>query len=74
MTTYEFTIVLETGDDGWIVATCPALNAVSQGKTRDEAVANIQEAMALCIEDMRDSGEAVPPNQPVSTETIAVAV
>jgi predicted RNase H-like HicB family nuclease len=74
MTTYEFTIVLETGDDGWIVATCPALNAVSQGSTREEAVANVQEAMALCIEDMRASGEQIPVNQPVSTETVAVAV
>lgn len=44
-------VVLRPGDDGWIVAECPVLSGcVSQGKTRDEALANIREAIALCLE------------------------
>jgi len=35
-------VVLRPGEDGWIVAECPVLlGCVSQGKTREEALANI---------------------------------
>jgi predicted RNase H-like HicB family nuclease len=44
-------VVLRPGEDGWFVAECPVLpGCVSQGKTRDEALANIREAIALCLE------------------------
>ena len=44
-------MVLRPGEDGWIVAECPMLpGCVSQGKTRDEALANIREAISLCLE------------------------
>jgi len=33
---------------------------VSQGDSRDEAIANVREAIAAYIEDCRESGEAVP--------------
>jgi predicted RNase H-like HicB family nuclease len=47
--------VLRSGEDGWIVVECPLLpGCISQGKTRDEALANIREAIALCLE----SGDA----------------
>lgn len=37
--------------DGWIVAECPVLpGCISQGRTRDEALTNIREAIALCLE------------------------
>jgi predicted RNase H-like HicB family nuclease len=49
MTTLQ--VVLRHGDDGWIVAECPALpGCVSQGRTRDTALENIREAIALCLE------------------------
>lgn len=44
-------VVLRPGADGWLVAECPVLpGCVSQGKTRDEALANIREAIAVCLE------------------------
>ena len=44
-------MVLRPGEDGWIVAECPVLpGCVSQGKTRDEALANIREAIELSLE------------------------
>jgi len=44
-------IVLEPGEDGWIVAECPALpGCVSQGRTEAEAIDNIREAMELWLE------------------------
>ena len=38
-------------DDSWFVAECPETGTVSQGKTVDEAVANLKEATELYLED-----------------------
>ena len=44
-------IVLERGEDGYFVAHCPSLKSCwSQGKTRQEALDNIREAIALYLE------------------------
>lgn len=44
-------VVLERGEDGYFVAHCPALKSCwSQGKTREEALANIHEAITLYLE------------------------
>jgi predicted RNase H-like HicB family nuclease len=41
-----FHITLETAEDRWIVAECPALpGCVSQGKDEEEAISNIREAI-----------------------------
>ena len=41
-----FHVTLETAEDGWIVATCPALpGCVSQGRDEKEALENIKEAI-----------------------------
>jgi predicted RNase H-like HicB family nuclease len=43
------------------VAECPSLpGCISQGKTKEEAIANIKEAIELFIEDVIENGEAVP--------------
>jgi predicted RNase H-like HicB family nuclease len=49
-------IVLEQGTDGYIVAHCPALRGcVTQGRTEEEALNNIREAIELYLEaDPRD--------------------
>jgi len=44
-------ITLERDETGMIVAECPAIpGCVSQGKTEDEAVENIREAIQACLE------------------------
>ena len=44
-------IVLEKGMDGYIVAYCPALKGcVTQGRTEEEAIENIKEAIELYLE------------------------
>jgi len=53
-------VLLSPGEDGHIVAEVPSLpGCVSQGRTRDEALANIQEAVALYEEVLVERGEAV---------------
>ena len=56
-----YTVILEQEPDGGYVASVPVLpGCVSQGDTREEAVANIREAMELYIEDCLDAGDPVP--------------
>ena len=44
-------VVLEKGEDGFFVVHCPSLKGCwSQGKTEEEAVANIKEAIELYLE------------------------
>ena len=47
----QFTIVFEDGDGGWIVASIPEVPGVqSQGRTRDEARANVVDALRGILE------------------------
>jgi len=69
-----FHITLERAEDGWIVAECPALPCcVSQGKTEQEAIENIKEAISawLWAEDHK-SLSALPKER--QQESIMVAV
>lgn len=48
-------IVIEPGKDGYLVAHVPALKSCwSQGKTREEALQNIREAIDLYLEPEPD--------------------
>jgi len=50
-------VTLESGEDGHIVAECPSIpGCVSQGRTRDEAMANIHEAIRDCLEVRAEQG------------------
>lgn len=50
-------ITLERDETGMIVAQCPAIpGCVSQGKTEDEATANIKEAIIACLEARSEAG------------------
>lgn len=60
-----FHIVLEHAEDGWIVAECPALpGCVSQGRTEEEAIQNIREAITawMWAEDQKAMKD-LPENQ-----------
>ncbi len=56
-----FAVTLEPDEDGYIVASCPQLPGChSQGRSRDEAVNNIEEAIRGYIASMQTHGEAIP--------------
>lgn len=47
----NLTVTLERGEDGYIVVECPSLpGCVSQGRTEEEALANVKEAIELWLE------------------------
>jgi len=53
----KFIATFEKDEDGWWIAECPALpGCVSQGRTLDEAKANIREAIELCVETRLELG------------------
>jgi predicted RNase H-like HicB family nuclease len=57
----KYTVVLQRESDGGYVATVPALpGCVSQGDTRAEVLKNIEEAIELYLQDVREAGEAIP--------------
>ena len=57
----KFVITLENGEDGFIVAGCPALpGCYSQGVDVEDAIANITEAIQAYIESMIEEGEPLP--------------
>ena len=55
-------VILYLGEDGYWVAECPSLpGCISQGETRDAAIANIREAIRGYIRALEDDKLPVPP-------------
>ena len=53
----KFFVTVDRDEDGIWIAECPAIpGCVSQGTTRDEALDNIREAIALCLEVRAERG------------------
>jgi predicted RNase H-like HicB family nuclease len=53
-------VLMYPGEDGYFVVEVPSLpGCISQGKTREEALANIQEAISLYLEVLQDRGEII---------------
>ena len=64
-------MIVEIGEDGVFVAQCPTLpGCVSQGCTRDEALANIKDAIGGYLESLKKHGEPIPP--PIIEEVVEV--
>jgi len=55
--TLKFLVTLAAGEDGYVIAECPALpGCLSQGRTRQEALANIREAIEAVLLTRQDLG------------------
>lgn len=67
----KYRIIIEQDEDGVFVAEQPALpGCVSQGKTREEALANVKDAVAGYLASLEKHGEPVPP--PIIEEVVEV--
>jgi predicted RNase H-like HicB family nuclease len=65
-------VILYPGEDGYFVAECPSLpGCISQGKTREEALVNIREAIQLYIDVLKENGKPIPEER---FESILIAV
>jgi predicted RNase H-like HicB family nuclease len=67
----KFLTVINRDEDGVWVVECPSIpGCVSQGATRDEAMANIREAIAACLEVRAEHGMPLT----IETQQIEVAI
>jgi predicted RNase H-like HicB family nuclease len=67
---YEFNVVIEKDQDGYFVATVPALRGChTQAKSLDVLMKRVREAIALCLEV-----EKPAPNEFIGVQRVAVAV
>lgn len=58
----KFRVLIEQDEDGVFVAEVPSLpGCISQGRTRDEALSNVREAIAGYLESLEAHGEPIPP-------------
>ena len=59
--TLRFRVLIEQDEDGMFVVECPNLpGCISQGKTRDEALANIRDAIQGYLASLEKHGEPIP--------------
>jgi len=57
-------VIIYPGEDGYFVIMCPSLpGCISQGKTREEAIENIKEAIELYIETLQEENMPIPENK-----------
>ena len=59
----KFRVRIDQDEDGVFVAEVPSLpGCVTQGSTRDEALANVQEAIVGYLESLKAHDEPIPPS------------
>jgi predicted RNase H-like HicB family nuclease len=57
MRVMKLPVTLYQDEEGWYVVECPVIpGCMSQGKTEEEALQNIQEAIQLCLDVRREQG------------------
>ncbi|HVX85752.1 MAG TPA: type II toxin-antitoxin system HicB family antitoxin [Phycisphaerae bacterium] len=67
----RYRVIINEDEDGIFVAECPTLpGCVSQGRTREEAVVNIRDAIGGYIASLEKHGEPVP--LPITEEIVEV--
>ncbi len=69
----RFTINLHPQPEGGFTVLVPALpEVVTEGDTREEALANAREAIELVLDMYRADGQAIP--EDVATETVQLTI
>jgi len=69
----KYRILIGQDEDGMYITECPSLpGCISQGKTREEALLNIQDAIKGYLESLRKHNEPIPP--PIEEEIVEVTL
>ena len=51
----KYKVVISEGEDGWYVVECPSIpGCVSQGKTIEEALENVKDAIQGCLDVLNE--------------------
>lgn len=58
----KYRVLIERDEDGVFVVEVPSLpGCLSQGKTREEALSNVKEAIQVYLESLEAHDEPIPP-------------
>ncbi len=69
----EYTVIVRKAPDGFHIASCPLIpEAHAQGETYEECLANIKEALGLCLEHRKERGEEIP--QETDAKKVSIAI
>jgi predicted RNase H-like HicB family nuclease len=69
----KYRVLIETDEVGMFIAECPALpGCISEGKTRDEAIANIRDAIRGYLTSLAQHNEPIP--LPITEEVVEVSL
>jgi antitoxin HicB len=68
-----YRILIEQDENGIFVAECPSLpGCISQGKSRKQALENIQDAIRGYLESLKKHNEPIPPS--IEEEIVEVKI
>lgn len=68
---YNFTVLIEQGEDGWYVATLPDIQGCyTQGKTVAQVLDRVKEAIEVCLEADK---EEIEPMKFVGVQQVQIA-
>ncbi len=69
----SFHVILSPQPDGGFFVECPALpGCYTQGDTREDALANIREAILLALDDLKALGQPIPEASPPLVTEVSV--
>lgn len=67
----RYRVIIEVDEDGMHIVSVPALpGCISQGRTREEALKNIEDAIKGYIESLKKHKEPIPP--PIEEEIVEI--
>lgn len=73
--TYKFPVIIEKDRDGFFVADCPdILGCHAQGRTLEEAITNIRDAIKLNLKILKAEKQEIPIVEPVSLTSLEIAI
>lgn len=74
-TTFKFPVIIEKDEDGFFIADCPDLQGChTQGKTLEEAITNIRDAIGLHVKILQEDKEEIPQLEAVSLTSLQVVI
>jgi predicted RNase H-like HicB family nuclease len=69
----RYRILIEQDEDGVFTAECPSLpGCISQGKSRNESLENIRDAIKGYLESLKKHNEPIPPS--IEEEIVEVTI
>lgn len=74
MENYHFAVVVEKDEHGYFAYSPELQGCYTQGKTFEEVIANIKDAIKLHVADRLASNEPIPTSEVVSLSTLEIMV